>query len=138
MVDGGVSQAVGSKRAVIETEIKQRKRSMGAGPKIDVRKENSEIIAIIGAVESEGVYDIILVAFDKNHSKEVKRGENRGKTLVNARIVREYDMLGSWSGEPVNLHIPIASRPDNAGCAILVQKREYGAIVAAVSLPFDS
>jgi len=101
-------------------------------------KKNCEIIAIIGAAESEGVYDIIFVTFDKNHSTEVKRGENRVKTLVNARMVREYDMLGSWSGKSVNLRMPIAARPGNAGCAILVQKREYGEIVAAVSLPFDS
>ncbi|MGB0552416.1 MAG: hypothetical protein ACPGQV_07555 [Alphaproteobacteria bacterium] len=47
-------------------------------------------------------------------------------------------MLGSWSGEPVNLRIPIAGRPGNGGCAILVQKREYGETVAAVSLHFDS
>lgn len=138
MVVGGVSHAVGSKRGVIEAEIKRRKQSMGAGPKIDVRKENGEIVARIGAGEANGVYDIVFVTFDKNHSTEVKRGENKGKTLVNARVVREYDMLGSWSGEPVNLRIPIAGRPGNGGCAILVQKREYGEIVAAVSLPFDS
>jgi len=39
MVGGGVSHAVDPKRAMIETEIKRRKQSMGAGPKIDVRKE---------------------------------------------------------------------------------------------------
>ena len=122
----------------IEADIKRRKQSMGAGTKIDVRKENGESVARIGAGEANGVYDIVFVTFDKNHSTEVKRGENRGKTLVNARVVREYDMLGSWSGEPVNLRIPIAGRPGNSGCAILVQKREYGEIVAFVSLPFDS
>ena len=72
MACGGVSHAVGSRRAMIQTGIKQRKRSMDAGLKIDVRKENFEIIAIIGAAESEGICDIILVAFDKNHSTEVK------------------------------------------------------------------
>jgi len=78
------------------------------------------------------------VTFDKNHSTEVKRGENQGKTLVNTCVVLEYDMLDSWSGEPTNLRLPIAGRPGDGGCAILVQKREYGKIVAAVSLPFDS
>jgi hypothetical protein len=53
-------------------------------------------------------------------------------------MVQEYDMLGSWSGKPVKLRIPIAGRPYNGGCAILLQKREYGRIVAAISLPFDS
>ena len=47
-------------------------------------------------------------------------------------------MLGSWNGAPVDLKIQIAGRPGNGGCAILVQKREYGEIIAAVSLPFDS
>ena len=78
------------------------------------------------------------MTFDKNYSTEVKRGENQGKTLVNACVVREYDMLDSWSGEPDNLRIPISGRPGDGGCAIPAQKREYGKIVAAVSLPFDS
>tara|TARA_S200000501_G_C20262968_1_gene499418 strand:- start:213 stop:356 length:144 start_codon:yes stop_codon:yes gene_type:complete len=47
-------------------------------------------------------------------------------------------MLDSWSGEPNNLRIPISGRPGDGGCAIPAQKREYGKIVAAVSLPFDS
>ena len=46
---------VGSKRAMIKTEIKRRKQSMGAGPKIDVRKENSDIIATIGAAKAKEV-----------------------------------------------------------------------------------
>ena len=98
-----VSHAVGSKCAMIETEIKRRKQSMGAGPKIDVRKENSVITATIGAAKAKEVYDIVFVTFDENHSTEVKRGENQGKTLVNACVVLEYDMLDSWSGEPANL-----------------------------------
>jgi len=122
---------------MIETEIKRRKQSMGAGPKIDVRKENSVITATIGAAKAKEVYDIVFVTFDENHSTEVKRGENQGKTLVNACVVLEYDMLDSWSGEPANLRLPIAGRPGDGGCAILVQKREYGKIVAAVSLTFD-
>ena len=50
-----VSHAVGAKRAMIKTEIKRRKQSMGAGPKIDVRKENSDIIATIGAAKAKEV-----------------------------------------------------------------------------------
>ena len=78
------------------------------------------------------------MTFDKNYSTEVKRVENRGKALVNACVVLEYDTLDSWSGEPANLCLPIDGRPGDGGCAIPAQKREYGKIVAAVSLPFDS
>lgn len=138
MVVGGVAHAVGSNRSAIETEIERRKREAVDGPEITVRKENGAIIANIGAGKADGDYDILFVTFDKNHSTEVKRGENRGQTLVNARVVREYEMLGSWNGTPRHLRIPIAGRPGNGGCAILVQKRAYGEIVAAISIPFDS
>ena len=133
-----VSHAVGSKRAIIETEIKRRKQSMGAGPKIDVRKANSANTATIGASKATEVYDIVFVNFDKNHSTEVKRVENRGKALVNACVVLEYGTLDSWSGEPANLGLPIDGRPGDGGCAILVQKRGYDKIVAAIGLPFNS
>ena len=36
----------------IEADIKRRKQSMGAGTKIDVRKENGESVARIGAGEA--------------------------------------------------------------------------------------
>jgi hypothetical protein len=138
MVVGGVSHAVGSNRAAIEAEIERRKSASVEGPEIEVHKEDGAIVAKIGAGAASGVYDIVFVTFDKPHSTEVKRGENRGRTLVNAQVVRDYEMLGSWSGTPVDLRIPIAGRPGDGGCAILVQKRGYGEIVAAVSLPFDS
>ena len=85
---------------MIKTEIKRRKQSMGAGPNIGVRKENSLITATIGASKAKEVYDMVFVTFDKNHSTEVKQGENPGKTLVNACVVLEFDMLDSWSGKP--------------------------------------
>ena len=138
MVVGGTSHAVGSNRAAIEAEIDRVKRRGRQGPKIDVRKEDGDIIARIGAADNGGMYDIVFVTFDKDHSTEVKRGENRGRTLVNARVVREYEMIGTWSGKPVDLRIPMTGKLVNGGCALIVQKREYGEIVAAVSLPFDS
>lgn len=138
MVVDGVSHAVGSNRRAIEREIERRRSAMQDGPRIAVRKSDGNIYARIGGAETDGMYDIVFVTFDKDHKTEVKRGENRGRTLVNARVVREYEMLGSWNGAPVDLKIPIAGRPGNGGCAILVQKREYGEIIAAVSLPFDS
>ncbi len=138
MVVGGTSHAVGSNRAAIEAEIDRVKRRGRQGPKIDVRKEDGDIIARIGAADNGGMYDIVFVTFDKDHSTEVKRGENRGRTLVNARVVRKYEMIGTWSGKPVDLRIPMKGKLGNGGCALIVQKREYGESVAAISLPFDS
>jgi len=137
MVIDGVSHTVGSNRGKVEALIKRQKQSQDAGPKIKVRKEAGSIVAKISAARTSETYDIVFVTFDKEHQTAVKRGENRGRNLINARVVREYEMLGNWNGSPVDLTIPIAGRPGDGGCAILVQKRGYGEIIAAVSLPFE-
>ena len=137
MVIDGVTHTVGSNRGKVEALIDRQKRYKNSGPKIRVRKEAGSIVAKISAARTSDTYDIVFVTFDKEHETAVKRGENRGRNLINARVVREYEMLGKWTGSPVDLTIPIAGRPGNGGCAILIQKRGYGEIIAAVSLPFD-
>tara|TARA_B100000214_G_scaffold283397_1_gene212987 strand:+ start:143 stop:313 length:171 start_codon:yes stop_codon:yes gene_type:complete len=41
-------------------------------------------------------------------------------------------------GKPADLLNPMKGTHGNGGCAAIIQKCEYGEIVVAVSLPFDS
>jgi hypothetical protein len=61
----------------------------------------------------------------------VARGENRGRTLGHANVVRSLDRLGAWSGKSATLALP----PAEAGLAtaVLVQRRNGGPILAAAA-----
>ncbi len=137
MVIGGVAHAIGSRRAEIEARIAALRRARIYGPKISVRKENGDVLVEIGGAHTAEEYDILFVTFDKMRTTRVRRGENRGRTLQNVNVVRDYERVGRWTGAPVSLRIRVAGRPGDGGCAVLVQKRGYGRIIAAATLPFQ-
>jgi hypothetical protein len=60
----------------------------------------------------------------------VARGENRGRTLGHANVVRSLARIGGWSGAAVTLPLPPATEPRLA-TVVLVQKRNGGPILAA-------
>ena len=135
MVIGGVSHVVGSKRAAVVAEIARRRAARGDGPALTLSMEGDTMVARIAAGSADGAYDIVLLTFDREHTTDVERGENSGRQLTNAHVVREYEKLGSWTGDAVERRVPMTGRAGNGGCAVLVQKQGYGEIVAAASLP---
>ncbi len=68
-----------------------------------------------------------LVGYDALHRTAVGRGENGGRTLLEANVVRSVQSLGAWSGEGVRLERPV---PAGERLAVLVQAAD-GRIVAA-------
>lgn len=136
MVIGGAVHEVGSKRERVEQRIRAERAKTMFGPKLEVRKRDDKIVATVAAGHAVGEYEVLFVTFDRPHVTKVKRGENRGMTLTNTNVVREYERVGTWSGAEVEIEIPIAGRPGDGGCAVIVQKRGFGPIIAAATLPF--
>ena len=80
-----------------------------------------------------GIYDILLVTFDREHETLVTAGENRGKTLVEVNVVRGFERVGQWAGAPVALTVPLEGMPGDGGCAVLVQQAGGGPVAAAAA-----
>jgi hypothetical protein len=49
---------------------------------------------------------LLLIGYDRLHKTQVGRGENGGRTLEEANIVRSMSVLDLWSGKPVRLQVP--------------------------------
>ena len=78
--------------------------------------------------------DIWLVRYDpRTIQVAVQAGENGGRTLPHANIVRELVRIGEWNGQAQTLRLPAASGPV-LKTAILIQQRGGGAILAALAL----
>jgi hypothetical protein len=137
MVIGGNVHAVGSERDTVEQHIRAAQRTLREEPPITLRREGETLVIEIGEAKVSGTYDITFVTFDKPHTTKVRRGENRGQTLVNANVVRELAVVGKWSGNAATFRVSLAGKKGDGGCAVLVQNRGPGRVLTAARLPFE-
>lgn len=76
-----------------------------------------------------GGAEVWLVRYDpREQDVVVKKGDNRGQTVVHRNVVREIKRLGPWRGRPTAYRLPAAE--DGLASAVLVQGAEGGGIIA--------
>jgi len=56
----------------------------------------------VGAGSGSG--RILLIGFDHEHTTAIPRGENGGRTLTEANVVRSIRSVGQWSGAALRLN----------------------------------
>jgi hypothetical protein len=128
MVIGGRIDVVGSQRGRVREAIDLLATRREPGLPIAIE----ESILRLGA----GPFDdatIWLFGVDREHDVWIHRGENRGRVVRYHNVVREVTSLGRWSGEVVELVLPLkrlaADGRDSA--AVVVQRPATGEILAA-------
>lgn len=137
MVIQGKTHEVGSKRYLVEKKIATVRDTADAGPEVVLKRVGDSVqVTVTGQGESSD-YDIFFVTFDAKHETKVLRGENRGETLVNTNVVRAFERVGEWSGDPVELMVSLAGKKGDGGCAVIVQESNQGPIAAAAVLAYE-
>ena len=128
MVVGGASEAVGSRRTDVRALI-----HAAEGPRADVVVAPGEGGELTARVSGGPAAEVWVVRFIENATTGVLRGENKGKTLKNAHMVRSLVRLGEHQGgtERFGFAPPV----DGEGCAILVQQAGHGPITGAAYCP---
>ena len=102
-----------------------------AGPRIEA--EAGAVSLSAGAAPRTAPADVWLVRYEPGVIEvPVRRGENTGRTLPHAHVVRSLVHLGTWSGAAVRLTLPPA--PAGLASAVLVQSPGTGPILAAATL----
>ena len=82
------------------------------------------------------IAQIWLIGFDREHQRDVLSGENAGKRLVNANVVREMISLGQWDGTSQQ-EIPfVMAAAYDGGIAVLIQNGRGGPINGAAMVRF--
>jgi len=137
MVINGRTHAVGSDRSKVENIIRESRDKQTEGPAVVLRRKGQTLKISVGAASAGSAHDVVFVTFDKPHETKVRRGENRGRTLVNANVVRVLKVIGPWTGQPVEYSVSLVGKKGDGGCAVIVQKRGHGHVVAAASMPFE-
>lgn len=139
MVIDGAAHEVGSKRSAVNALIEQHRDLRTDRPVIEIAHQAGDSHAVdlsITGPELLQPYDIVMVTYDASHTTEIKRGENRGKTLENRNVVRSMQKIGEWRGGSLSKTIDLAGAIGDGGCAILIQRPGGGPILAAAKVGF--
>ena len=136
MVVGGGVHAVGSERARVEQSIRRERKQAANQPRLTLEMMDDVAIVTIDGDGPAGIFDVILAAYDGKHETLVTAGENRGKTLINVNVVRDFRRVAQWAGDPVTVKVPLSEMTGDGGCAVLLQRAGGGPILAAVSADF--
>ncbi len=124
IVDGKLD-AVGSDGPAVNHAFREAALNQETVASVDVQRGSAGLTVSVGAGDGSGT--LVLVGFDRLHQTAVGRGENSGRTLTEANIVRSMSVLTTWSGKPLRLQVPY---PPGQQVAVLLQ-RDNGHIVGA-------
>ena len=100
VVDGRLD-AVGSDGIAVDLAFAQAARSEHTAAAVDVQQGPARIAVSVDGGRGAGT--LLLVGYDRLHRTTVGRGENGGRTLEEANIVRSMSVLGPWTGRPIRL-----------------------------------
>ena len=131
MVIDGTRQAVGSNRgAVLEaiTQSEATSADMKSAAPVAFAADGRSVS--IGAGSGRG--KVLVVRYLLKRTTEVQRGENAGKTAVDANGVEAIGNPAEWAGQ--RLDLPVEPVDAGHGIAVLVQG-EDGQILGAAALP---
>ncbi len=131
--NGGNARAVG---AALDTPLPVQ---------LSVKKlASSVIVTIPQAPVGKAHVQAVLVRYGSDETVQVKRGENRGRSLHYVNPVRSVQTLGMWHGEARELDLPndAVYGEGGDGCAILIQEMgddgAPGRILGAVKIDGDA
>src|ERR1700684_790384 len=127
VVDGAASM-VGSDRDEVGPAIENAKRNGSTAAAVNVTKNGEQVSIEVGAGSGNG--RILLIGFDHEHTTAIPRGENGGRTLTEANVVRSIRSVGQWSGAPLRLNERF---PDGQDVAVVLEAPD-GRIIGASRL----
>ncbi|UJW87164.1 DUF1223 domain-containing protein [Devosia sp. SL43] len=127
MVVNGSTTAVGNRLEDVEALIASA--APLPGPALDL---GTAILSIAAGNAPASGADIWRVTYDpRTVEVPIGRGENTGRTLAHTHVVHALENLGNWTGTALDL--PVLPVPNGFKTAILVQERNGGPILAAVT-----
>ena len=128
IVVDGASSHVGSYREEVGSAIDQAKRDSRTATAVSIAKAGDQLTIDVGG--GSGSATVLLIGFDHDHETAIRRGENGGRTLQEANVVRSIRAVGDWQGAPLRVSEKF---PDGQDVAVILQAPD-GRIIGAARL----
>jgi hypothetical protein len=135
VVVNGAAHAVGSDRAAIDKAILATKQQASV-LSVDIRIEKADGALKVVLPASPGASgQIWVLPMVKERAVQIGRGENTGRSVTYANVVRGVTRVGSWDGAAQTLSIPAEAVPaESEGLVVLLQggsDKKPGQIIGA-------
>ena len=127
MIVDGTQAIIGSDVDAINTALETAEDDVVTLANVSLKTVSGEAVISVGA--GTGSADIMLVGYDRTHTTPIGRGENGGRTLTEAQIVRSVENVGSWTGAALTLR---RTRPAGQMLAVLLTAPD-GRVVGAAA-----
>lgn len=141
IIVNGRRQVVGSREGEIRALIQTLKSQGDIEVDVKLKGDREKLTIDIsggnsGEITEGSSVSIWLVMYDSEQVVDIKYGDNRGRSLSYAHIVRGSQSLGSWNGGQMRLPIDMARVAEvGADCiAVLIQEGGAGPILGAAKL----
>jgi hypothetical protein len=128
IVVDGAAGLVGSRRSDVGAAIENAKRVSRTAAAVRVARNGNLVSIEVSSGNGSG--KILLIGFDHEHSTAIGRGENSGRTLAEANIVRSIRSVGQWSGTPLRINEQF---PEGQDVAVVLEAPD-GQIIGASRL----
>jgi hypothetical protein len=134
IVVDGLAQIPGSDRgAVMEAITAAQGNAMITAATPVLNPQEDGLYVRLDRAPLEGEADVWIVLYDNLHDVEVLRGENAGTTLSYVNVVRRFERLGTWNGDPVDFSLAgNVLDPAFDNCVVIVQMAGNGPILGAL------
>jgi hypothetical protein len=130
VVIAGRQQASGAKAEAVQTLVKEAAKAPSNPP--DMEFLANDRVAIGSGPAPRGGGEVWLVRYDpREQDIAIKRGDNRGQTLVHRNVVRELVKLGPWNGRP-KLYRLTKTDADDLKTVIIVQGAKGGRVIGVL------
>jgi hypothetical protein len=128
MVVDGAASMVGSDRGDVGSAIENARRNSHTAAAVSVTRNGEQVSIQVDS--GSGNAKVLLIGFDHEHSTPIGRGENSGRTLTEANVVRSIRSVGQWSGSQLRISEPF---PQGQDVAVVLEAPD-GRIIGASRL----
>ena len=129
MIVDGRFDAVGSDPAAVAAALSRAAADEQTATAVELALDGGQLTINLGPGAGRGT--VLLVGYDRQHQTHVGRGENGGRILLEANIVRSMAVAGAWNGSATRLQ---AAMPAGELVAVIVTGDD-GRILGAGRLP---
>ena len=132
----GVAHTVGSDRGALELVIKNQ-QATPLPLDVSIRESGEQVTIKVSGAASAG--SIWVLPVSRLRSVAIQRGENRGREVSYANLVRGLMRIGDWRGEPMTIDLPrsLVTHADADTYVVLVQSEDGkgGRVLGAAKAP---
>jgi len=121
IVVDGKWQAVGSSRAEVRRAMDSAQRTRDQVP-ISLEIHHGRAKIDIGPGGDAAPAAVLLIGFDRRHVSAVARGENSGRTLAHADVVRSIEEVAQFDGRAQSIEAVIRAPAERV--AVILQARD--------------